>query len=61
VVTRPEGCQRPILFEAGKAVTADRGQADANMSGGVTHEADLSTIRAGHDRCQIPKAAIDGG
>jgi hypothetical protein len=60
-ITRPDGRQRVIFFNAGKAVGANLSQADGDMTFSATQEADLYTIRAGHERYEIPEAVISGG
>lgn len=60
-ITLLDGRKRAIFFKAGKAVGADLSQADGNMSFSASKEADLYTIRAGNERCEIPEAVIYGG
>lgn len=60
-VTLPSGRTRFIFFEKGRATGADLSQADGDMSFKATKEADLFMIRAGHERYEIPEAAVFGG
>lgn len=60
-VTLPDGRSRFILFENGKAVSADLSQADGDMSFKASKESDLFKIQAGDERYEIPEAAVFGG
>lgn len=60
-VTLPSGKTRFIFFEEGKAISADLSQADGDMTFTSTNKADLYTIRAGHERYEIPEAVVFGG
>lgn len=60
-VSLPDGRKRSIFFEKGKAIAADLSQADGDMTFKASKEADLFRIRAGHERYEVPEAAIFGG
>lgn len=60
-VTLPDGRKRVLFFEKGKATGADLSQADGDMTFKATKEADLFKIRAGHERYEVPEAAVFGG
>jgi hypothetical protein len=57
----PSGKSRFINFEKGKATSADLSQADGDMTFKASKQGDLFKIRAGHDRYEIPEAAVFGG
>ena len=57
----PSGKSRFINFEKGKATSADLSQADGDMTFKAVKQGDLFKIRAGHDRYEIPEAAVFGG
>lgn len=59
-VSLPNGRKRTIFFDKGKAIAADLSQADGDMTFKASKEADLIMIRAGHERYEIPEAAIFG-
>lgn len=59
-VTRPDGGQRVIFFDNGKATGYDMSQADkGEFSAGK--QSDLNIIRIGEERYEIPDAAVFGG
>jgi hypothetical protein len=60
VVTKPDGRTRAIFFEHGHAVGADTSQADPGEFS-ARKEADLSYVRIGDERYEIPDAVIFGG
>jgi hypothetical protein len=59
-VTRPDGRQRVIFFEQGRATGYDQSQAD---KGGfsATRQGDTTTVRIGEERYEIPDAVVSGG
>jgi hypothetical protein len=62
VVTKPDGTTRAIFFTRGLALSADASQADpAAFDFTATKEADLTLLRVGTERYEIPDAAIFGG
>lgn len=62
VVTKPDGTRRAIFFTRGLALSADASQADpAAFDFTATKEADLTLLRVGTERYEIPDAAIFGG
>lgn len=59
-VTRPNGRTRVIFFERGRAIGADTSQADpGNFS--ASKKSDISIIRIGQERYEIPDAVVFGG
>jgi hypothetical protein len=60
VVTKPDGRTRAIFFEHGRAVGADTSQADPGEFS-ARKKADLSYVRIGDERYEIPDAVIFGG
>jgi hypothetical protein len=60
-VTMPDGRKRMIMFQKGKAISADLSQADGNMKFSASKQADLYQIQAGNERYEIPEAVISGG
>jgi hypothetical protein len=60
-VTMPDGRKRMIMFQKGKAISADLSQADGNMKFSASKQADLFKIQAGNERYEIPEAVISGG
>jgi hypothetical protein len=61
VVKRPDGRTRAIFFEKGRAVGADRSQADGSMHFWAAKRGDLYVIEAGNERYEIPEAMVFGG
>ena len=59
-VTKPDGRKRAIFFEHGKAVGADVSAADPGEFG-ASRERDLTIVRIGDERYEIPDAVIFGG
>jgi hypothetical protein len=59
-VTRPDGRTRAIFFEDGKAIGYDVSEADPGaFSAGK--QGDLSIVRIGNERYEVPDAVILGG
>jgi hypothetical protein len=61
VITWPDGRTRTIFFAGGKPLTADVSQADGNAELHWRKEADLTLIRLGDERYDIPEALVFGG
>jgi hypothetical protein len=59
-VTKPDGRQRNIFFQNGTAISADVSQADPGEFS-ASKEADLSIVRIGEERYEIPDGVIYGG
>lgn len=59
-VTKPDGRTRSIFFENGNATGADVSQADPGEFS-ASKESDLSIVRIGDERYEIPDAVIYGG
>lgn len=59
-VKKPDGRSRVIFFKNGKAIGADVSQADPGDFS-ASKEGDLSIIRIGKERYEIPDAVIFGG
>jgi hypothetical protein len=59
-VKKPDGRSRVIFFENGKAISADVSQADPGEFR-ASKEGDLSIIRIGNERYEIPDAVVFGG
>jgi hypothetical protein len=59
-VTKPDGRARAIFFDNGKATGADIGEADPGEFKAEKH-GDLSIVRIGKERYEIPDAVIFGG
>jgi hypothetical protein len=59
-VKKPDGRSRVIFFENGKAIGADVSQADPGDFS-ASKQGDLSIIRIGKERYEIPDAVIFGG
>jgi hypothetical protein len=59
-VTKPDGRQRAIFFEQGKATGADTSSADPGAFS-ASREGDSTTVRIGTERYEIPDAVIFGG
>lgn len=61
VITKPDGQTRAIFFINGQANSADTSQADSYGEFNAKREGDLTLIRVGEERYEIPDAVIDGG
>jgi hypothetical protein len=59
-VTKPDGRTRVIFFERGKAIGTDTSQADRGNFR-PSKQGDLSIIRIGQERYEIPDAVVFGG
>ena len=59
-VTKPDGRTRSIFFEDGRATGCDASGAD-RVEFHASHEGDLSIVRIGDERYEIPDAVIQGG
>ena len=59
-VTKPDGRTRTIFFEKGKATGADVSEADPGEFS-ASRERDLTIVRIGNERYEIPDAVIYGG
>ena len=59
-VTKPDGRQRNIFFQDGKAISADVSRADPGDFS-ASKESDLSIVSIGEERYEIPDGVIDGG
>jgi len=59
-VTKPDGRTRAIFFDRGQATGYDRSQADPGEFS-ASKQGDLSIIRIGRERYEIPDAVIFGG
>jgi hypothetical protein len=59
-VTKPDGRKRSIFFENGKATGADVSEADPGEFR-ASRESDLTIVRIGQERYEIPDAVIYGG
>ncbi|MBE9609281.1 hypothetical protein [Chitinilyticum piscinae] len=60
-VTRPDGGQRVIFFEQGKATGYDQSQADRHTPFKATHHGDETRVSIGKERYTIPDAVLFGG
>lgn len=60
ILKKPDGRSRVIFFEKGKAIGADVSQADPGEFS-ATKEGDLSIIRIGNERYEVPDAVVFGG
>lgn len=60
VIRKPDGRTRAIFFRMGRAIGADTSEADGAKSFRATREGDLSMIRVGDERYEIPDAVILG-
>jgi hypothetical protein len=61
VVTRPEGPTRALFFINGRFNSADTAQAEGYPAASATRESDLTVIRVGAERYEVPDAVIHGG
>ena len=59
-VTKPDGRTRTIFFQNGRAVSADVSQADYGKFS-ASRQGDLSIIKIGQERYEIPDALPFGG
>lgn len=59
-VKKPDGRSRIIFFKKGKAIGSDTSQADLGQFR-ATKEGDLSIVRIGNERYEIPDIVIFGG
>lgn len=60
-VTRPDGRERFISFDKGKAIGADLSQADGSQHFHATRKDGMYLIEAGHERYEIIEAMVFGG
>ncbi|MGG5413003.1 hypothetical protein [Edwardsiella tarda] len=60
-LTLPDQRQRTLFFAHGKPLNADLSQADGDMTFTWQQQDDLFLIRCGHERYEVPAAAITGG
>lgn len=61
VVIRPDATRRALFFERGAFLSADTSQADGYPEYGATRDGDLTFVRVGDERYEIPEALIHGG
>ncbi|MFO1153147.1 MAG: hypothetical protein U1E42_05710 [Rhodospirillales bacterium] len=61
VVTKHDGRTRALVFTNGKFSGADVSQAEGTLKSSATREGDLSLIRVGTERYEIPDAVVYGG
>lgn len=61
VVTKPDGRTRAIFFVDGTANSADASQAEGDLEFTASREGDLTIVRVGEERYEIPDAAVYGG
>ena len=61
IVTKPDGTTRAVYFMMGTAIGADTSEADGYGEFRANREADLTTVRVGDERYEIPDAVIYGG
>lgn len=61
VVTKPDGVTRALFFENGRFLSADTSQADGYPEYGASRSGDLSIVRVGEERYEVPDAVIYGG
>ena len=59
-LTKPDGRTRAIFFTNGRATGADTSQADPG-SFSASRQGDLSVVRIGQERYEIPDAVVFGG
>lgn len=59
-ITKPDGRKRVIFFQSGKAIRYDQSQADRGTFS-ASRQGDLTIIRIGQERYEIPDAVIFGG
>jgi heat shock protein HslJ len=61
VIKKPDGRTRSIYFRMGRAIGADTSEADGYKPFRATRQVDLSLIRVGDERYEVPDAVILGG
>jgi hypothetical protein len=61
IITKPGGAKRALYFQMGTAIGADTSQADGYSEFRAEKENDLSMIRVGDERYEIPDAVLFGG
>jgi hypothetical protein len=61
VITRPAGRTRAIFFRMGIPIGADTSEADNPGEFSASREGDLSLVRIGAERYEIPDAVVLGG
>lgn len=59
-VTKPDGRTRAIFFQNGEAIGADVSEADPGGFS-ASREGDLTVVRIGEERYEIPDAVVYGG
>jgi hypothetical protein len=59
-VTKPDGRTRVIIFQNGRAITANTSEADPGKFS-ASKQADLNIIKIGQERYEIPDAVVSGG
>jgi hypothetical protein len=59
-VTKPDGRTRTIFFENGRATGADVSQADPGKFS-ASKQGDMTIVRIGRERYEIPDAVVSGG
>lgn len=61
VVTKPDGVTRTIFFSLGRAIGADTSEAGGYGEFDVEREGDITRLRIGDERYEIPDAVVLGG
>lgn len=61
LVTLPDGRKRALFFARGRLLSTDASQADGAGRPQVRREGDLTTIRLGRERYEVPDAFVQGG
>ncbi len=61
VVIKPDGRKRALYFALGIAISGDTSEASGEQKFEAKKDTDLHIIRVGHERYEIPDAAILGG
>ena len=61
VVTKPDGVERALFFENGRFLSADTSQADGYPEYSASRSGDMSIVRVGEERYEVPDAVIFGG
>lgn len=61
IVTRPDGAERALFFENGRFLSADTSQADGYPEYSASRSGDMSIVRVGEERYEVPDAVIFGG
>lgn len=59
-LTKPDGRTRTIFFTNGRATSADTSEADPGRFS-ASRQGDLSVVRIGQERYEIPDAVVFGG